>query len=61
MIILRDMVQLLFIYIIAYLAGLITAKILYRYGGYDRDSDVVWWSWIGVFVILLSLLGGGKS
>ena len=49
--------QLLFVYIIAYLAGLIVAKILYKYGKYDRDHDIVWWSWIGVFVILLSLSG----
>ncbi len=47
-------------YLIAYLIGLVIAEKLYRYGRYNQDHDVVWWSWVGVFVILLSLSGGRK-
>lgn len=46
--------------LIAYLIGLVIAEKLYRYGEYNRDHYIVWWSWIGVFVILLSLSGGRK-
>ena len=44
-------------YLLAYVLGVIVAKILYKYGGFTEDKDVIAWSWIGVFVILLSLSG----
>ena len=46
--------------LIIYLVGLAIAELLYRYGKFNQDHDVVIWSWIGVFVILLSI-GGGRS
>lgn len=44
-------------YLLAYALGVIVAKILYKFGGFSEDKDVIVWSWIGVFVILLSLSG----
>ena len=45
-------------YLLVYLLGVLVARILYKFGGFTEDKDVVLWSWIGVFVILLSLSGG---
>lgn len=41
--------------IVIYLIGLALAECLYRYGEFNQDHDVVWGSWVGVFVILWSL------
>ena len=41
--------------IILYLLGVCVAEILYRFGDYDSDHYVVFWSWVGAFVILVSL------
>ena len=41
--------------LVFYLLGVIIAELLYRFGKFNRDHDVVVWSWAGVFVILLSL------
>ena len=43
-----------------YIFGVIIAKKLYKFGGFTEDKDVILWSWIGVFVILLSLSGRNR-
>ena len=44
-----------FIFLALYALGVLVAEMLYRIGNYNEDHDVVLWSWIGVFAILLSL------
>lgn len=43
--------------LITYVSGVIVANILYKWYDFTEDKDVIAWSWIGVFVILLSLSG----
>ena len=47
----------LIIALVFYLLGVIIAELLYRLGKFNQDHDVVIWSWVGVFVILLSFSG----
>lgn len=49
--------MILIFYLALYLCGLIIAEVLYRYNKFNEDHNVVLWSWIGVFVILLSMSG----
>lgn len=55
-----DLMVGLLVYLLVYVLGVIVAKKLYKFGGFTEDEDVIPWSWIGVFVILLSLIGGKK-
>lgn len=55
-----DLIVGLLVYLLVYVLGVIVAKIFYKFGGFTEDEDVISWSWIGVFVILLSLMGGKK-
>ena len=53
-----DLIVGLLVYLLVYALGVIVAKKLYKFGGFTDDEDVILWSWIGVLVILLSLMGG---
>lgn len=44
-----------------YLLGVFVAKLLYRFGKFNQDREVVYWSWIGAFVILLSINGSNYN